>query len=71
MVPRNSQQTLRGAGPSTNHGLELEPNLSMAKGQSDPSRFLDSVLGKHSLQFSQSWQGVLSIIPRTYQSFMR
>lgn len=60
-----------GAGLSTNHGLELEPNLSVAKGQSNPNRFLDSVLGKLSLQFSQSWQGVLSITPRTYQSFMR
>ena len=31
-----------GAGLSTNHELELEPNLSVAKGQSNPNRFLDS-----------------------------
>lgn len=38
-----------GTGLATNHGLVVEPVLSVGKAQSDSSRFLDSILSKHSL----------------------
>ena len=39
-----------GAGISTNfYGLGDEPNLSVGAAQSDPNRFMDSIVSKHCL----------------------